>query len=117
MQVSIEHRDEFTAVQVSGSPSLAQFVSFVQQVAVECRSWPHPRGLFDLRGVQTLRTVTDHVAIGQAVAEHLAHLQKLASIVLPDRVTGISRKVAREGGVNLAVFVDEGAAVAWLTAG
>lgn len=116
MHVSTEQRDGYTVVRISGSPSLAQFVSWVQAFARECRCWPHRRGLFDLRGVTTLKAVTDHVAIGRAVVEYLPHLDRLASVVPSDRVTGISRKVARAGGVNLAVFVDEAEAIAWLLA-
>ena len=116
MHVSIEQRDEYTAVRISGTPSLEQFVLWIARIAAESRSWPRPRGLFDLRGVETLKAVTDHVAIGRAVAEHVRHLEKLASVVPPDRATGISRKVAQERGVNLAVFIDEDEAVRWLTA-
>lgn len=113
---SIRHREGYAAVQVSGRPSLAEFVDFIGRVAVESTQWPHARGLFDLRGIETLRAVTDHVAIGRAVAEHLRHMHKVASIVPVDRVTGISRKAAQEGGVNLAVFVSEEEAVGWLLA-
>lgn len=114
MHVSVEHRDRYTAVRISGSPSLGQFISLVQRLGVECVTWPRPRGLFDLRGIDTLRTVTDHVAIGGAVVEHLSHLERLASVVGPDRITGISRKVARESGVELSVFTEEAEAAAWL---
>jgi hypothetical protein len=115
-RVSVEQRDGYAAVRISGSPSLGQFVSLIQLIAVDCRTWPHPRGLFDMREVTTLKAVTDHQAIGRAVVEHLQHLEKLASLVPLDRVTGISRKVAQGAGANLVVFVDEAEAIRWLTA-
>jgi hypothetical protein len=116
MQVAVEQRDGYTLVRISGSPSIGQFVSFITLLSVESASWPQPRGMFDLRGIDTLKAVTDHVAIGKAVAEHLDHLEKLASLVPADRATGISRKVAQEAGVNLGVFVDEAEAIRWLSA-
>jgi len=113
---SIEQAEGYAVVRVFGSPSLAQFSAFIRRMAVESTRWPHGRGLFDLRGITTLRTVTDHVAIGTAVAEHLRHMRKIASLVPPERITGISRRVAQEGGVNLAVFVTEAEAIEWLLA-
>ena len=110
----IQHRTGYSVVTLSGDPSLGQFLSFVQLMEVETRSWPHDRGLFDLRGISTLKAVTDQVAIGLAVGRHLPHMRKIASLVPSDRVTGISRKEAREAGANLMVFVDEQAAVDWL---
>lgn len=111
---AVEHRTGYTVVSLTGDPSLGQFLSFIQLMEVETRSWPHDCGLFDLRGISTLKAVTDQVAIGQAVARHLAHMRKIASLVPSERVTGISRKEAREAGVNLMIFIDEQAAVDWL---
>jgi hypothetical protein len=112
----IEHRSGYTVVSLRGDPSLGQFLSFIELMGPETQSWQHGRGLFDLRDISTLKSVTDHVAIGQAVARHLAHMDRIASLVLPDRATGISRKEAQGAGVNLAVFVDEAAALEWLLA-
>jgi hypothetical protein len=114
LDFSIERRGLYAAVRVAGSPSLAQFISFARQIGIDSAAWPQRCALFDLRGITTLRAVTDHVEIGKAVIQHLHHLRKIASLVPPERITGISRRVAQEGGVNLAVFVDEADAVAWL---
>ena len=110
----IEHRSGYSLVWLRGDPSLGQFLSFIELMGAETRSWQVGHGLFDLREISTLKSVTDHVAIGQAVVRHLAHMERIASLVPPDRATGISRKEAQGAGVNLAVFVDEGAAVKWL---
>lgn len=110
----IEHRSGYSLVSLRGDPSLGQFLSFVELMGPETRSWPVARGLFDLREISTLKSVTDHVAIGQAVVRHLAHMDRIASLVPPDRATGISRKEAQGAGVNLAVFVEEPAALEWL---
>lgn len=111
---TIVHRDGYSLAVLTGAPSLPQFIAFIQRMAVETRSWPRPCGLFDLRGISTLRSVTDHAAIGAAVAQDLRHLRRIASLVPPDRTTGISRKVAQGAGVSLSVFVEEEAAIQWL---
>lgn len=112
----LEHRDGYARVTLSGNPPIEQFLAFVRLMEAETRAWRHDRALFDLRGISTLRHVTEQVAIGQAVARHLRHMDRIASLVPPDRVTGISRKAAQQAGLNLAVFVDEQAAIAWLLA-
>jgi hypothetical protein len=116
LQHRIEHRSGYSLVWLRGDPSLGQFLSFIELIGAETSSWQVRRGLFDLREISTLKSVTDHVAIGQAVVRHLAHMDRIASLVPPDRATGISRKEAQGAGVNLAVFVDELAALEWLVA-
>jgi len=115
LEFTVEHREDYSAVQVRGEPSLGQFLSFIQLLAVESRDWVSRRALVDLRGVRTLTSFTDHFAIGEETARQLRHLHRIASIVDPDRLTRASEKTARQSGANLSVFIDEAEAVAWLT--
>jgi hypothetical protein len=111
-----EHRDGYSIVRLAGEPSLGQFLSFLQLIAVETAGWPARRVLFDLRGVRSLTSFTDHYAIGEEAARQLQHLHRIASLVDPDRITHASEKTARRSGLNLMVFTDEAEALAWLTA-
>jgi hypothetical protein len=115
LSFKVEHRDGYSVVRLQGEPSLGQFLSFLQLIAVETASWPVKRALFDLRGVRTLTTFTEHYAIGEEVARQLGHLHRIASVVDPDRITRASEKTARRSGVSLTVFTDEAEAIAWLT--
>lgn len=109
-----EHRDGYSVVRIRGEPSLGQFLSLIQLLGVETAAWRARRVLFDLRGVRSLTSFTDHYAIGEEVARQLKHLHRLASVVDPDMITRASEKTARRSGINLTVFTDEGEAVAWL---
>jgi len=111
-----EHRDGYSIVRLAGEPSLGQFLSFLQLIAVETAGWPTRRVLFDLRGVRSLTSFTDHYAVGEEAARQLQHLHRIASLVDADRITHASEKTARRSGLNLTVFTDEAEAVAWLTA-
>lgn len=111
----VEHKGPYSVVRVEGEPSLGQFLSFIHLIGVETTGWPTRRVLFDLRGIRTLTTFTEHFAIGEEVARQLGHLHRIASLVAADRITRASEKTARRSGINLTVFTDEGAAVAWLT--
>lgn len=110
----VEHRERYSVVRLAGEPSLGQFLSFMQLIGVETSGWPVKRVLFDLRGIRTLTTFTEHFAIGEEAARQLGHLHRIASLVPPDRITHVSEKTARRSGVNLTVFTDEAEAIAWL---
>lgn len=115
LRFDVEHRERYSVVRVEGEPSLGQFLSFLQLIAVETSSWRAKRVLFDLRGVRTLTTFTEHYAIGEEAARQLAHLHRVASLVEPHRITRASEKTARQSGLNLTVFTDEAEAIGWLT--
>jgi hypothetical protein len=115
LSFKVEHLESYSVVRLEGEPSLGQFLSFLQLIAIETAGWPSKRALFDLRGVRTLTTFTEHYAIGEEAARQLGHLHRIASVVDPDRITRASEKTARRSGVNLTVFTDEAEAIAWLT--
>jgi hypothetical protein len=115
LRFDVEHRDGYSVVRVQGEPSLGQFLSFIHLMGVETSGWKSRRALVDLRGVQTLTSFTEHYAIGEETARQLSHLQRVASLVPPNRITRASEKTAQRSGMNLVVFTDEAAAIAWLT--
>jgi hypothetical protein len=116
LSFEVEHRDRYSVVRVKGEPSLGQFLSFLQLMGVETTSWRVKRVLFDLRGIRTLKTFTEHYSVGEEVVRQLSHLHRIASVVDADRITRASEKTARRSGVNLTVFTDEAEAIAWLLA-
>lgn len=116
LSFKVEHREGYSVVRVDGEPTLGQFLSFLHLIGVETAGWPVKRVLFDLRGVRTLTTFTEHYAVGEEVARQLKHLHRIASVVPPDRITRASEKTARQSGINITVFTEEGEALAWLTA-
>jgi hypothetical protein len=116
LRFDVEHRDAYSVVRVEGAPTLGQFLSFLHLIAVETTGWKVRRVLFDLRQVKTLIAFTDHYAVGEEAARQLSHLQRVASLVEPDRITRASEKTAQRSGMNLMVFTEEEAAIGWLTA-
>lgn len=115
MHFNVEHRALYSVVRVDGDPALDEFLSFVENVGAASAGWPAVRLLVDLRSVRSLKTFTEHYAIGEAVARHLGHFHQVASVVPADRVTRASEKTAQRAGVNLTVFTSEGEAIAWLS--
>ena len=112
----VEHRDKYSVVRVDGNPGLDEFVEFVKTLGTQSAGWSTRRLLVDMRGIRSLKTFTEHYAVGEAAARELAHLQRVASVVPPDRITRASEKTAQRAGFNLVVFISEGDAIAWLVA-
>lgn len=115
LSFKVEDRDAYQVVRVEGEPTLGQFLSFIQLMGVETSGWKVRRVLFDLRGIRSLTTFTEHFAIGEEVARQLSHMHRIASVVAADRITRASEKTARRSGINLTVFTEEAEAIAWLT--
>lgn len=115
LSYQVEHREGYAVVRVDGEPSLGQFLSFLHLMGVETAGFPSRRVLFDLRGVRSLTSEGEHRAVGEEVARQLGHLQRIASVVPPDRLTRASERTARGGGVDITVFTEEGEAIRWLT--
>ncbi|MBG9387053.1 STAS/SEC14 domain-containing protein [Caenimonas aquaedulcis] len=111
---TVEHRSRYSVVRVDGEPDLNEFLTFVERLGVESAGWGVREVLVDMRTVRSLKTFTEHYAIGESVARHLAHLRKMASVVPADRVTRASEKTAKRSGVNLTVFTTESEAIEWL---
>lgn len=116
LEYTVEQREGYAVVRVDGDPTLDEFLGFVQAIGSQSRDWPVSRALVDLRAVRSLKTFTEHYAIGEAVGRELGHLGKVASVVPADRITRASEKRAQHAGVNLTVFTGEGEAMEWLRA-
>lgn len=114
--VAIDPDAHYIRVTVTGTPELGQLLSTIHLLGVESETWPQDRVLVDLRGVATPFSEPEQFRIGQEAAASMAHLSRIASLVPPERVTRVSERAARRNGVNVRVFDDERAAVAWLLA-
>lgn len=114
LRFTVEHEERHSVLRVHGEPTLGQFMSFLQLIAVETSGWPARRLLVDLRGVRTLTSFTEHYAIGEESARQLRHLHRVASLVPADRITRASEKTAQRSGLNLVVFTHEAEALTWL---
>lgn len=114
--VTVRRQPDFTSVTVTGPASLDAFVDLITGMAAETRRRGDRRVLVDLLGVLGELKFTDHFQMGTQAAQHLRHLDKLASVVPPERITHTSEKVAVKQGFQLRVFTSLEEAVQWLTA-
>lgn len=113
LDIRIEDRTQYVRVSVTGTPTMAQMLELVDELARRSGSMRADRVLIDLRGVATLFGFMQQSSIGVRVAAKLPHL-KIASVVPHHRRTGVSERAARNEGGQLQVFTEEEAAVRWL---
>lgn len=106
----------YVRLQVSGPASLPEFVNLIATIGQETIYWSDRRVVVDLRQVDGELEPTEQVFVGELVAQDLAHIERMASIVPPARLTRNSERAAQELGSQLRVFDDEAQALAWISA-
>lgn len=104
----------YVRVHVSGPASIRGFVELVSTIGQETVFWSDRRVVVDLRDIEGELTSTEQIFLGELVAQDLAHIERMASIVPAERVTRNSERAAQELGSQLRVFDDENEALAWI---
>lgn len=115
MGTSVEHRGTYSVVHIDGSPTLAELLARIDALEWETLEWQPARVLLDLRGIVTITGFSEQFIVGRELARRLSHLERLASLVLPQRVTNVSARAAAKEGLRLHVFSVEEDAIRWLT--
>jgi SpoIIAA-like len=112
--LAILRETRFFRVVITGLPSIGQLLSLIHLLGVESETWEQDRVLVDLRGVETDFSREEQFRIGEEAGVSLSHMDRIASVVPTAKITRVSEKAARRNGVNVCVFDNEQAAVAWL---
>jgi hypothetical protein len=114
LAVTIHRLPQFTSVTIAGPASLDDLVGLMMQVGEQTRREGDKRVLVNLLSVEGELRFTDHFQLGSQASQLLRHLDKLASVVPPDRITRTSEKVALRQGFQLRVFTAMEDAERWL---
>lgn len=112
--VTVERFPHYVLLQVSGPATLKNYCDLVDEVAHQTVAHGYARAMIDLRRVVGRLGFTDQFYIGDLVAQKLAHLAKLATVVPQDPQSYNSATVASRKGVNLRIFDSQAQATAWL---
>jgi hypothetical protein len=70
--------------------------------------------LIDLHGLVGFLGTPERRRVGELAAVHLKHLRRVALLVPPQKVTGVTEAAARAAGLDLRVFADGQQARDWL---
>jgi hypothetical protein len=116
MQVRVVRLRDYLDVEVTGPLDVPQLLALVPRLGTVTREHGDKRLMFDLQGIEGVAHVSSQMRMGEQIVQHLAHLESVASVVPPDKITRASENVARGGGVRMKVFGSKDVAIAWLRA-
>jgi hypothetical protein len=112
--ISFQREPGYVRYDVEGPPSLKNYFDLIEMAAKQMAADGDKNLLVDLRRVSGRLSFTDQFFIGDVVADKLANIDKLATLVADDPESYNSKKVAQRKGLNLQTFSSEDEAIAWL---
>ncbi|MBG9387772.1 STAS/SEC14 domain-containing protein [Caenimonas aquaedulcis] len=113
--VSITRFTQYVQVAVQGPADIKSFVELIERLREDTAFWSDRKVLVDLRGVEGELAPAEQIFLGELVARDLQHIDKIASVVPPERLTRKSESAAQEAGMRLRVFSSRQEALIWLT--
>lgn len=105
--VTVTPEPRFVRVHVVGQGGAQRLLSLLQVMEVDCRTWPQPGVLLDLRELEPALPAEEEAQIAAAASFAFAPLRRIAILTLP----GATHDAGR-----VRAFANEAEAVAWLTA-
>ena len=109
------HGPAFSVVEVTALAFLESAEAALQEMAARTRQQGTRRLLINLIDVVGTFGPEQQRAIGLLAYHHLGHLEKVASLVPPEKLTRLSEAAARAQGMELRVFTQLADALDWLT--
>lgn len=101
-------------VEVTALAFLENAEPVLVEVAERTRQYGDRRLIINLMDVVGTFGADQQREIGLLAYRHLAHLEKVASLVPPDKLTRVSEAAARSQGMELKVFTNLPDAMEWL---
>jgi hypothetical protein len=108
------HGPSFSVVEITALAFLEDAEPALLEIAQRTREAGTRRLLINLVDVVGTFGPEQQHAIGLLAYRHLSHLQKVASLVPPDKITRVSEAAARSQGMELKVFTGLPEALDWL---
>ena len=114
---TVHHDRPYLLIGAAGPASLTDLCALADFVGALCQRSGQRRALIDLQAVELSLSFTEHLQLGAWVADKLARLDRLATVVRPQDRKGTSEMAAQKLGLRLRTFTAMDEAVAWLGAG
>lgn len=112
--VHYTHGPNFAVADVTSLAFLENAEPVLQELAERTREHRDRRLLINLMDVVGTFGPDQQRAIGMLAYRYLGHLEKVASLVPPDKITRVSEAVAQAQGLQLRVFTQLADAIEWL---
>lgn len=110
------HGPGFSVVEVTSLAFLENAEPVLREIAERTRQFRDRRLLINLMDVVGTFGPEQQRELGLLAHTHLSHLEKVASLVPPEKLTRVSEAAARAQGMELRVFTQLVDAIDWLRA-
>jgi len=108
------HGPAFAAVEITALAFIEDVEPVLREIAAHTREHGDRRILININDVVGTFTPEEHQTIGLLTYQYLSHMDRVATLAPPEKLTGVSAGVARAHGLALRAFPNLGEAVAWL---
>ena len=112
--VHYTHGPRFAAVEITSLAFLENVEPVLREIEQHTRRHGDRRLLINLIDVVGTFGPEQQREIGMLAFRHLSHLEKVASLVPPDKITRVSEGAAQAEGLQLRVFTQLADAIEWL---
>ena len=114
--VHYTHGPNFSVVEVTALAFVEIAIPALHEIAERTRQQKDRRLLINLMDVVGTFGPDQQRDIGVLAHRYLSHLEKVASLVPPDKITHVSEAAAQAQGLQLRVFTQLTDAIEWLAA-
>ncbi len=112
----LTHGPAYAVAEISALAFMEAAEPVLRSIAEQTRERGDRRLLINLMDVVGTFGPDEQRAIGLLAYRYLPHLEKVASLVPPEKLTRVSEAAAREQGMELRVFTVLTEAIDWLMA-
>lgn len=112
----LTHGPAYAVAEITALAFLESAEPLLRDIAQQTKVRRDRRLLINLMDVVGTFGADEQQQIGLLAHQYLSHLEKVASLVPPDKITRVSEAAARAQGMELRVFTQLGEAVDWLLA-
>ena len=110
----LTHGPAYAVAEITALAFLESAEPILRDISAQTRLRRDRRLLINLMDVVGTFDADEQHRIGLLAQRYLSHLERVASLVPPDKLTRVSEAAARAGGTELRVFASLGDAVDWL---
>lgn len=110
------HGPSFAVVEVTALAFVENAIPALVEMAQRTRERGDRRLLINLMDVVGTFGIEQQREIGLLAHRYLSHLERVASLVPPDKITHASELAAQSQGLQLRVFTELTEAIEWLVA-
>ena len=114
MHFELERKDGHAECRLEGLALLEGWERVLPRIGQATADAGDSALLIVIEGLVGFLGTPERQKVGELCADHLMHLRKVALLVPPQKLTGVTQRAARECGLDLRVFQDGAAARDWL---